>query len=143
MTNFSSIKDTIKQFSEGKMIIVVDDENRENEGDFIIAANELNDDINFMIRKGKGLLCVPITKDNANRLELEPMVSKYSSLHKTAFTISVDAIKNCTTGISTNDRYNTIKTIIDKKSKPQDLARRGHMFPLIAKEGGVLRKWTH
>ena len=144
MSNFSSIEKTIKQFSKGKMIIVVDDENRENEGDFIIAADKIKpEDINFMIKEGKGLLCIPITKDNASRLELEPMVSKYAPLHETAFTISVDAIKNCTTGISANDRYNTIKTIIDKKSKPKDLARPGHMFPLIAKDGGVLRRAGH
>ena len=94
MSNFSSIEETIKQFSKGKMIIVVDDENRENEGDFIIAADKVKpDDINFMIKEGKGLLCVPITKDKASRLELEPMVSKYTPLHETAFTISVDAIK--------------------------------------------------
>ena len=144
MTNFYKIEDAINSFSKGEMIIVVDDENRENEGDFVIAADKITkDDITFMIKVGRGLLCMPITKNTSDRLELEKISSKYSSLHETAFTISVDAIKNCTTGISSSDRYNTIKTIVDKDSKPSDLARPGHMFPLIAKEGGVLRRAGH
>ena len=144
MSNFNTIEETIELFSKGRMIIVVDDENRENEGDFIIAADKITpDDITFMIKEGRGLLCMPINRETSNRLELETVSSKYSSLHETAFTISVDAIKDCTTGISSNDRYNTIKTIINNKSQPSDLARPGHMFPLIAKEGGVLRRAGH
>jgi len=144
MSKFNTIEETIELFSKGKMIIVVDDENRENEGDFVIAADKITpNDITFMIKVGRGLLCMPITLKTSQRLDLEPMVSKYSALHETAFTISVDAIKNSTTGISSNDRYNTIKTIVDSKSKPSDLARPGHMFPLIAKEGGVLRRAGH
>ena len=144
MPKFNKIEDAVELFSRGKMIIVVDDENRENEGDFVIAADKIKpSDITFMIKEGRGLLCMPINRQTSDRLELEAIPSKYSSLHETAFTISVDAIKNCTTGISSNDRYNTIKTIVDKKSKPSDLARPGHMFPLIAKEGGVLRRAGH
>ena len=144
MSNFNTIEETIELFSKGRMIIVVDDENRENEGDFIIAADKITpDDITFMIKEGRGLLCMPINRETSNRLELETVSSKYSSLHETAFTISVDAIKDCTTGISSNDRYNTIKTIVNNKSQPSDLARPGHMFPLIAKEGGVLRRAGH
>jgi len=144
MSKFNTIEETIDLFSNGKMLIVVDDENRENEGDFIIAADKVTpEDITFMIKVGKGLLCMPITLETSKRLDLEPMVSKYSALHETAFTISVDAIKDCTTGISSNDRCNTIKTIVNKNSKPSDLARPGHMFPLIAKEGGVLRRAGH
>ena len=141
---FNSIESAIQKYKEGKIIIVVDDENRENEGDFIISADLITpEDITFMIKNGRGLLCMPISTNIASRLQLHPMVGNTTSLHETAFTISVDAVKNTTTGISSNDRCETIKTIINEKSRPSDLARPGHMFPLVAKEGGVLVRAGH
>ncbi len=144
MSEFESIISAIEAFKNGSMIIVVDDEKRENEGDFIIAADKITpEDINFMIKEGKGLLCMPITLKNAQRLQLNPMVGDNTSLHETAFTVSVDARDNTSTGISARDRWETIQVIIDENSKPSDLARPGHMFPLIAKEGGVLQRAGH
>ncbi len=144
MGEFNSIISAIEAFKDGKMVIVVDDENRENEGDFVIAADKItHKDINFMIKEGKGLLCMPITVDTAQKLQLHPMVGDNTSLHETAFTVSVDARDKTTTGISTKDRWETIKVICNKQSKPSDLARPGHMFPLIAKEGGVLQRAGH
>ena len=134
----------IKDIKIGKMVIVVDHEDRENEGDFIISAEKATpDDINFMMKFGRGLICMPITNDTAKRLKLEPMVSSNTSMHETNFTVSVDAIKNATTGISSKDRWQTVQIILDKKSVPEDLGRPGHLFPIVGKEGGVLQRAGH
>ena len=139
-----NIKQAIQDIKNGKMVIVVDDEDRENEGDFIIAADVVKpEDINFMMKEARGLICVSITSDRAKELKLTPMVSSSTAKHETNFTVSVDAIKNATTGISANDRYQTVRVILDKDSNPEDLGRPGHMFPLIAKEGGVLQRAGH
>ena len=134
----------IKDIKNGKMVIVVDHEDRENEGDFIISAEKATpDDINFMMKFGRGLICMPITSDTAKRLKLEPMVSSNTSMHETNFTVSVDAIKNATTGISSKDRWQTVQIILDKTSVPEDLGRPGHLFPIVGKEGGVLQRAGH
>lgn len=144
MTKFDSINDAIRQFKAGKMIIVVDDEDRENEGDFIIAGELASpDDINFMMKEGRGLICVPISREISNRLHLSPMVSQNTSIHETAFTVSVDAVKNTTTGISAADRWETLQVILNDRTEPGELARPGHMFPLVSKEGGVLQRAGH
>ncbi len=139
-----TIEAALKQFKNGKMLIVVDGEDRENEGDFIIAAEKATaEDINFMMKIGRGLICMPITPEHSHRLHLNPMVSDNTSIHETNFTVSVDAHKNTTTGISANDRWQTVQVILDEKSNPGDLGRPGHMFPLVAKEGGVLQRAGH
>ena len=145
MSNYNNkIKQAIKTFKSGKMVIVVDDKDRENEGDFIISAELCKpEDINFMMKEARGLICVSITSQRANQLKLSPMVSSSTAVHETNFTVSVDAIKNATTGISAKDRWKTVKVLLDEKSKPEDLGRPGHMFPLIAKEGGVLQRAGH
>tara|TARA_B100000029_G_scaffold350586_1_gene343044 strand:+ start:327 stop:1538 length:1212 start_codon:yes stop_codon:yes gene_type:complete len=144
MSEFNSINDAIRQFKAGKMIIVVDDEDRENEGDFIIAGELATpDDINFMMKEGRGLICVPISREISNRMHLSPMVSQNTSIHETAFTVSVDAVKNTTTGISAADRWETLQVILNESSEPGELARPGHMFPLVSKEGGVLQRAGH
>ena len=140
----NSIKEAIIDVKAGKMVIVIDNEDRENEGDFIIASEKAKvEDINFMIKEGRGLLCISINNDTANQLHLTPMVSDNTSSHETNFTVSVDAIKNTSTGISAKDRWHTIQTIINDKSTKGDLARPGHMFPLVAKDGGVLQRAGH
>ena len=140
-----SIADAIRDIKHGKIIIVVDDENRENEGDFICAAELVSPEIiNFMARHGRGLICMPLTEDRSKELKLNPMVSENTDPMDTAFTISVDLKGNgVSSGISASDRSKTIKAIVDKKTKSTDLARPGHIFPLIAKEGGVLRRTGH
>ncbi len=140
-----SIQDAIASIRNGKIVIVVDDENRENEGDFIAAAEMVTPEmINFMASKGRGLICAPITEDRCNELDLNMMVENNTVLHHTQFTVSVDLLGNgCTTGISAQDRSKTIKALVDAKTKPQDLGRPGHIFPLRAKEGGVLRRTGH
>lgn len=140
-----TIEDAIQAIKEGKAIIVVDDEDRENEGDFICAAEAVNPDmINFMATHGRGLICTPITEDRAKDLGLELMVKTNTALHETAFTVSVDLIgQGCSTGISAYDRATGIKAIIDPEIKSEDFARPGHIFPLIAKSGGVLRRTGH
>ena len=144
MTKKSSIEQAIDDYRNGKMVIVVDDEGRENEGDFIIAAEKATpEDINFMVTEGRGLLCMPITNECAKRLHLTPMVNTNTALHETNFTVSVDAKDSHATGISANDRWKTMKIIIDEDSSPDELARPGHMFPLIAKDGGVLQRAGH
>lgn len=141
----NSIKDAITAIKEGKIIIVVDDENRENEGDFIAAAEMVTPEmINFMASNGRGLICAPITEDRCNELDLNMMVENNTVLHHTQFTVSVDLLGNgCTTGISVQDRSKTIKALVDENTNPQDLGRPGHIFPLRAKEGGVLRRTGH
>lgn len=141
----NSIQEGIDAIKAGKMIIVVDDEDRENEGDFIIAARFATPEVvNFMTKEGRGLICVPLTKSRCQELELNPMVSSNTSFHETAFTVSVDVISpKTTTGISADDRAETIQSLINPNTTPNMLGRPGHIFPLIAKEGGVLRRAGH
>ena len=140
----NTIEEAIDAIKNGKTIIVVDDEDRENEGDFLTAArNATPETINFMIKNGRGLVCAPITKQRARELNLEPMVSHNTTSHLTNFTVSVDLLEGCTTGISASDRSKTTLALIDPKTKPDDLGRPGHIFPLIAQDGGVLRRTGH
>ena len=141
----NSIEEAIEDVKNGKVIIVVDDENRENEGDFICAAEIASPEIiNFMAKHGRGLICMPITDNRSKELNLNPMVVNNTDLMDTAFTVSVDLKGNgVTSGISASDRSKTIKAIVDNNTTPSDLARPGHIFPLIAKDGGVLRRTGH
>ncbi len=140
-----TIEEAINDIRKGKIIIVVDDENRENEGDFLAAAEKVTPEmINFMATHGRGLICTPLTENRCKELALNMMVSNNTDPMETAFTVSVDLKgKGVTTGISASDRALTIKALIDKETKPFDLARPGHIFPLKAKEGGVLRRTGH
>lgn len=140
-----SIEEAIDAISNGEVIIVVDDEDRENEGDFICAAELVTPDIvNFMAKHGRGLICAPLIEDRCEDLGLELMVGKNTALHETPFTVSVDLIGHgCTTGISTQDRAKTIRALIDSNTKPEELGKPGHIFPLKAKRGGVLRRAGH
>lgn len=141
----NTIQEAIEEIKAGKTIIVVDDEDRENEGDFLTAArNATPETINFMVRHGRGLVCAPITAQRARELDLMPMVSHNTTSHETNFTVSVDLLGHgCTTGISASDRSKTTLALIDPTTKPEDLGRPGHIFPLIAKDGGVLRRTGH
>src|ERR1700761_1639096 len=140
----NTIQEAIDAIKAGKTIIVVDDEDRENEGDFLTAAhNATPETINFMTRHGRGLVCAPITARRAQELELEPMVSNNTTSHETNFTVSVDLLEGCTTGISASDRSRTVLSLINPTTLPADLGRPGHIFPLIAKDGGVLRRAGH
>lgn len=140
-----TIDQAIEDIKAGKVIIVVDDENRENEGDFITAAETITPEIvNFMATYGRGLICAPITEKRAEELNLELMVIKNTSSHETPFTVSIDLLGyGCTTGISASDRAKTIKALADNNTKPEELGRPGHIFPLRAKEGGVLKRAGH
>ena len=139
-----SIEEGIKEIKKGKPVIVVDDENRENEGDFIAAAEKVTPRlINFMAEHGRGLVCAPLTQERLEELDIPIMVQDNTALHGTTFTISIDVIKGTTTGISAFDRAKTVKSLIDKKTKAADLARPGHIFPLRAAQGGVLRRAGH
>ena len=139
------IEDAIEAIKNGQMVIVVDDEDRENEGDFIVAARHATPEvINFMSKEGRGLICAALSEKRCKELELEPMVRSNTSLHETAFTVSVDLIgQGTTTGISAHDRSKTVLALIDPATKASDLGRPGHIFPLIAKTGGVLRRTGH
>lgn len=140
---FNTIEEAINDLKEGKVIIVCDDEDRENEGDFIALAEKATPDvINFMVTNGRGLLCVPISEEVAEKLDLLPMVSNNTDAHGTAFTVSIDH-KFSTTGISAFERSATILSMMDPESKGSDFQRPGHVFPLIAKKGGVLRRTGH
>jgi 3,4-dihydroxy 2-butanone 4-phosphate synthase/GTP cyclohydrolase II len=140
----NTIEDAIKDIKAGKVVVVVDDENRENEGDFIAAAAVTPEMINFMATHGRGLICAPLTETRCDELDLNMMVQNNTVLHHTQFTVSVDLIGHgCTTGISVSDRAKTIKSLVDPNTKPQDLGRPGHIFPLKAKNGGVLRRTGH
>lgn len=140
---FNSVKEAIEEIKNGKMIVVVDDENRENEGDLIMAGQYITDEaINFMASKGRGLICTPITTERAFQLKLKPMVHSNDSLHHTAFTESVDYI-GAGTGISTQARALTVKAINHSGTSPDELVRPGHIFPLIARDGGVLERAGH
>ncbi len=141
----NTIEEAIEDIRQGKIIIVVDDEDRENEGDFLAAADKVTPEmINFMATHGRGLICTPLTEKRCKELGLPLMVSQNTVLHHTAFTVSVDLIGNgCTTGISAQDRSKTVEALVDPETKPEDLGRPGHIFPLIAREGGVLRRTGH
>jgi 3,4-dihydroxy 2-butanone 4-phosphate synthase/GTP cyclohydrolase II len=140
---FSKVEDAIQAVAEGRVVIVVDDEDRENEGDFVAAAERVTPEtVEFMITHGRGQLCMPIMPDLAQRLQLHPMVEANNAPYRTPFTVPVDH-KTCRTGISAEERARTIRAIIDPATKPSDLVRPGHLFPLVAKEGGVLRRAGH
>ena len=141
----NKIRDAIEAIKNGEIIIVVDDEKRENEGDFIAAAEMINSSmINFMAKHGRGLICVPMSENLCNKLKLKKMVPNNTDPFETAFTVSVDLKGNgVTSGISASDRAKTVQALVDDKTKPGDLTRPGHIFPLIAKEGGVLRRTGH
>lgn len=141
----STIEEALIDIKNGKLIIVVDNENRENEGDFICAAEKITPEItNFMSKHGRGLICAPITAQRCDELGLDMMVAHNTVLHNTPFTVSVDLLGHgCTTGISAFDRAKTIYSLVDPNTKPSDLGRPGHIFPLMAKEGGVLERTGH
>ncbi|MEY8021681.1 3,4-dihydroxy-2-butanone-4-phosphate synthase [Muriicola sp. SD30] len=141
----NTIEEAIEDIRNGKVVIVVDDENRENEGDFIAAAEKVSPEmINFMAKHGRGLICTPLTESRCEELDLSMMVQNNTVLHHTQFTVSVDLIGHgCTTGISVHDRAKTIKALVDSETKPHHLGRPGHIFPLRAKNGGVLRRTGH
>lgn len=146
MDNFklNSIEEALDDFREGKFVIVVDDEDRENEGDFIIAAEKITPEaVNFMLKNGRGVLCAPITLSRCKELELAPQVSANTSLLGTPFTVTIDKVEGCTTGVSTADRAATIKALADPTSKPETFARPGHINPLYAQDNGVLRRAGH
>ena len=145
MSKLNTIREAIDAIKKGEVVIVVDDENRENEGDFIAAAEMVSPEmINFMATHGRGLICAPLTEERCEDLGLNMMVKNNTVLHNTQFTVSVDLIGNgCTTGISVHDRAKTIKALVDENTKIHDLGRPGHIFPLRAKEGGVLRRTGH
>jgi len=144
-SRLNTIDEAIQDIKNGKVIIVVDDEDRENEGDFIVAAEKITPEIvNFMATHGRGLICAPLPEDRCEALDLELMVDNNTALHATPFTVSVDLIGHgCTTGISASDRAKTIKALVDPETKPDDLARPGHIFPLKAKQKGVIRRAGH
>lgn len=141
----NSIEDALEDIRKGKVIIVVDDEDRENEGDFLTAARNVTPEvINFMATHGRGLICASITEERAKELKLELMVTSNTALHETAFTVSIDLLGHgCTTGISAHDRAKTVQALINPEMKAADFGRPGHIFPLIAKKGGVLRRAGH
>ncbi len=141
----NSIPEAIEAIKAGKVIIVIDDENRENEGDFIAAAEKATPEmVNFMAQHGRGLICAPLTEDRCEELELDMMVQNNTVMHHTQFTVSVDLIGHgCTTGISVQDRSKTIRSLVSEETRPFDLGRPGHIFPLRAKNGGVLRRTGH
>jgi 3,4-dihydroxy 2-butanone 4-phosphate synthase/GTP cyclohydrolase II len=141
--DFSKIEEAIQALREGRIIIVVDDEDRENEGDFVAAADRVTPEtVEFMITHGRGQLCMPIQPDVAARLALSPMVDRNTAPHQTPYTVPVDH-RSCRTGISAEERSRTIRAIVDPSSRPDDFVRPGHLFPLVAKEGGVLRRAGH
>jgi 3,4-dihydroxy 2-butanone 4-phosphate synthase / GTP cyclohydrolase II len=140
---FNSIEEALEDFRKGQMVVVVDDEDRENEGDLIMAASQVTPEaVNFMIKHARGLVCVPLTAERVRELDLPQMVTQNTDAHCTAFTVSVDA-GSCTTGISAFERAQTIKALIDPETEPHDLRRPGHVFPLEAMDGGVLRRAGH
>tara|TARA_B100000886_G_scaffold337798_1_gene299295 strand:+ start:7669 stop:8796 length:1128 start_codon:yes stop_codon:yes gene_type:complete len=141
----NTISEAINDFKKGKVLIVVDDENRENEGDFVFPAQIITKEIvNFMIKNGRGLVCVPMTSKRCKKLSLQPMVTKNTEVMDTAFTVSVDLKGHgVSSGISANDRSKTIQALVNPKTKPDELTRPGHVFPLVAKDGGVLRRSGH
>ena len=142
--DFHSIEQAIEAYRNGQFVIVVDDQDRENEGDFIMAAEKITPEaVNFMAREGRGLICVALTRDRADELNLEPMEHENTAIHQTSFTVSVDYTRGTTTGISAPDRAKTIQALTNAEVTPTDFARPGHIFPLIAKDGGVLQRAGH
>lgn len=142
--SFDSIESVLRDIRAGKLVIVTDDAERENEGDLVMAASKVTPEaVNFMAKNGRGLICVPLTEDRARQLGLQRMVAHNRELHRTDFTVSVDAARGITTGISARDRSKTIKTLAGAKSVPDDLTEPGHVFPLQAREGGVLQRAGH
>lgn len=140
----NTIEEAIADFKEGNFVIVVDDEDRENEGDFIIAAEKITPEkVNFMLTHGRGVLCAPITEERCAELELDMQVSSNTSIYETPFTVTVDLLEGCTTGVSMHDRAMTIRALADPKAKPADLGRPGHINPLRARSRGVLRRAGH
>lgn len=140
----NTIEEAIADFKEGNFVIVVDDEDRENEGDFIIAAEKITPEkVNFMLTHGRGVLCAPITEERCAELELDMQVSSNTSIYETPFTVTVDLLEGCTTGVSMHDRAMTIRALADPKIKPADLGRPGHINPLRARSRGVLRRAGH
>ncbi len=138
-----SVPEAIEDIREGKMVIVVDDENRENEGDFVLAASHITaEKVNFLLKHARGMICVPMTRERRNHLGLHPMVNRNTEMHQTDFSVTVDS-KEVSTGISARDRYVTIKALVDEDTKPTDLLRPGHINPLTAREGGVLVRAGH
>jgi len=144
VSRFATIPEAVRDIRAGKMLIVVDDENRENEGDLVAAAEHVTaETINFMSKYGRGLVCMPLSTERARALNLVPMTSENSALHGTCFSVSVDARDGISTGNSASDRARTVQVLIDEATRPEDLARPGHLFPLIAREGGVLKRAGH
>src|SRR6202011_2209070 len=141
---FDTIDDVVKDVAQGRIVIVTDDADRENEGDLVMAAEKVTPDaVNFMTKHGRGLICVPISNERAEQLGLQRMVAQNREMYRTDFTVSVDAARGVTTGISAYDRATTILAIANPKSSPDDLVQPGHVFPLRAKDGGVLRRAGH
>lgn len=141
---FNTIPEILSDIKLGKIVIMLDDHDRENEGDFVMAADFVTpESINFMALYGRGLICTPISRELAERLSLTPMVDKNSATHETAFTVTIDAKENISTGISSSDRSHTIKLMLEKNATEKDFARPGHIFPLIAKDGGVVKRRGH
>jgi 3,4-dihydroxy 2-butanone 4-phosphate synthase / GTP cyclohydrolase II len=141
---FHMIEEAIEDFRNGKIVIVVDDEDRENEGDFVLAAEKVTPEaINFFVTEGRGVVCSPLTAERAKELNLDPMVEANTSLHETPFTVSIDYLHGTTTGVSVSDRAITVRALADPNAQAQDFARPGHIFPLRAMDGGVLRRAGH
>jgi 3,4-dihydroxy 2-butanone 4-phosphate synthase / GTP cyclohydrolase II len=144
VSRLCTIPEAIAKFRSGELLIVVDDEDRENEGDLVCAADAITaDKINFMAKHGRGLICASLLGERLHALSLDPMVAENTSIRGTAFTVSVDAVRNTTTGVSAHDRAETVRVLVDPSSKPEDLARPGHVFPLKAEPGGVLARAGH
>ena len=142
--HLNTVEEAIEDFKQGKIVIVVDDEDRENEGDFIVAAEKITPEIvNFMLHNGRGVLCAPITEERCEELELAHQVSNNTSMLGTPFTVTVDKLEGCTTGVSAHDRAATIRALADPNSKPETFGRPGHINPLYAKSKGVLRRAGH
>ncbi|NMD41823.1 MAG: 3,4-dihydroxy-2-butanone-4-phosphate synthase, partial [Firmicutes bacterium] len=140
---FNTIEEALNDLQAGRMIVVVDDEDRENEGDLIMAASKVTPEaVNFMVRHGRGLVCTPLLAERLGQLDLPQMVVHNTDTYQTAFTVSVDA-SSVTTGISAFERAETIRTLVDPEARPADLRRPGHIFPLQARDGGVLRRAGH
>lgn len=143
-TILNSIEEAVEDIKSGKFVIVVDDEDRENEGDFICAAEKMTPEmVNFMITHGRGVLCAPLTEERCDQLNLEMQVEKNTSIHSTPFTVSVDKLEGCTTGVSASDRAATFQALADPNSEPETFGRPGHIFPLRARTKGVLRRAGH
>jgi 3,4-dihydroxy 2-butanone 4-phosphate synthase/GTP cyclohydrolase II len=142
--SFHTVDEALDDLRQGKLLIVVDDEDRENEGDFVAAAEMVTPEIiNFLVKEGRGVVCAPLTVERAAELDLRPMVEANTSLHETPFAVSVDYVHGTTTGVSAQDRAATVRAFTDREVKPSDFARPGHVFPLIASKGGVLRRAGH